>query len=123
MRKKVSAICPQRADDSSARQKQFVRASRTSRPRIENSLSASRGQAETFKGVGRNRYNVVAGNRLLLFLFLFFSFLFGLGSWLVAFVQTVDDILCDVEFLVGHKDIVACLRQNHVELLVLVVGL
>ena len=43
-------------------------------------------------------------------LFLLF-FLLGLGflGWLVALVQTVDDVLGDVETLVGHQNVVACL--------------
>jgi len=43
-------------------------------------------------------------------LFLLF-FLLGLGflGGLVALVQTVDDVLGDVETLVGHQDVVTCL--------------
>ena len=39
----------------------------------------------------------------------------------VPLVKTIDDILGDVETLCGEKDIVACLGENQVELLGLVV--
>ena len=59
-------------------------------------------------------------------LFLLF-FLFGLsllgGGWLVALVETIDHVLGDVETLVGHQDVVACLREDQVEVLVSIVVL
>ncbi len=44
-----------------------------------------------------------------LFLLFFLLGLGLLGGGLVALVQTVDDVLGDVELLVGHQDVVTCL--------------